>query len=95
MKITRQAEVAGRQKTEKRTALEKANIAELMKTSSVIEISEMFDVHRSMVYHALRSQSKVKEIVPKNLAEEFSTEDYYNSQGAWMQSKERKSFNEL
>lgn len=83
MKITEDQEIVGRRKSSRRVSLGSANIKNLMTMYSVVEIADMYEVSRSMVYHELRSQTKVKEVVPKELADEFSYSDYYKSQGAW------------
>ena len=78
-------------KSPQRTSLEKANLVSLMKNFTLEGIAEMYNTSITTAHSVLTNQLIERSIGCDPVDNEFSQNMYYESQGAWMNSKERQS----
>jgi len=81
----------GATKSKQRTSLEKANLVSLMQNFTLQGIASMYKTSVQTVHVVLTNQLLERSIGTEPIDNEFSENIYYKSQGAWMNSNERKA----
>ena len=82
----------GNEKKQGTIALEKLNVMGMLENKYLHQIAKEFGVSKTTVHNIATAQLKERSIGSSICENEFSREDYHNSQGAWMNSSERVAY---